>query len=184
MVGTTLPRIGEVMRSLIRRAGYRAWITERGFDKDLDDLAVENRSCATSEILFQVEKETLKAIDDDAGAEWAQLCGFAWHQTRASLQTFAQNVDMSPIGPAQGRAAIQRTFVIPMLVGFIQLASARISGPELPAIWSSPFDAWVTWLAKQLGASKDELLTAISNASDADARSAASPGSSPASMGA
>ncbi|MBA2409515.1 MAG: hypothetical protein H0V62_07015 [Gammaproteobacteria bacterium] len=58
-----------------------------------------------------------------------------------------------------------------MLVGFIQLSSTRVSGPAILAMWKSPFAAWVTWLAKQLSAKDDELLTAISTASDADARS-------------
>ncbi len=98
---TALPRIGEVLRNLITRAGYRARITERGLEKDLDDLAVENRSGAASDILSRIEKEILQAIANDAGAEWAELFAVAWHQTLKSLQGVVQNVNMSPVKTAK-----------------------------------------------------------------------------------
>lgn len=38
-----LPKLGNLLRSVITDAGFRAFIADKGRDKDLDDLAAEAR---------------------------------------------------------------------------------------------------------------------------------------------
>ena len=45
---TTIPRLGYLLRALIKAGGYRGYLIERGLDKNLDDLAVEAKHAAAA----------------------------------------------------------------------------------------------------------------------------------------
>lgn len=169
---TILPHIGELLRSLITRAGYRQRITELGCDKDLDDLASENRLGSSCDLLGQLEETCAEMLNEYIGQEWTQfVLKDYWPMVRESVQVLALHVDTSVIAEEQGLRKVEQVFVLPMLTGFARLAEAKIPGPKLgEEWWESPFQVWVRWVSEETGISQQQLLDAMANHADIDAR--------------
>lgn len=100
---TTFPSIGQLLRALIKTAGYRSPLVELGLDKNLDDLAIEteNRRSSKCEVLQGIEDAVSKALAADCGNEWAKFLRQVWFRTCESLQALVQTVDISPISRKQ-----------------------------------------------------------------------------------
>lgn len=165
------PRLGQLLRTLITGAGYRGFIVNIGLEKDLDDLANESRPGSVSDLMKAVEDACIKELALDCGVEFAQFLGQAWFRTREAIQQLVQNVDTSPLANEQGQELVLRLFGVPMLSGFIRLATSRRAGPDIDCWWESPFSAWVQYASLKAGISSDDLVTNLANYLDADPRS-------------
>jgi hypothetical protein len=101
---TVFPHIGQLLRALIKTAGYRSPLVELGLDKNLDDLAMEteNRQSSKCEVLQGIEDAVSSTLAADCGDEWAQFLRQVWFRTRESLQALVQAVDVSPLAPDTG----------------------------------------------------------------------------------
>lgn len=165
------PKLGELLRAIITRAGYRSHITEIGLDKDLDDLANESRDSSSCDLMIGIEDACRDELKLECGIEWAQHFNQAWIQTRGGIQHFAQSVDTSPLADEQGKEEVLRLFVIPMLVEFLRRLNSRFAGPVSDGWWKSPVSAWVRWASTQAKVSNEHILTNLANHLNADPRS-------------
>lgn len=169
---TAIPRLGYLLRALIKAGGYRGCLVECGLDKDLDDLAAEakDRQGSAFEVLQGIEDACSKALASDCGHEWAQFFRQAWFRTREAMQTLAQQVDTSPMSPEEGDELFVQQFAVPMLSGFMDLSVSLRSGPDVTSWWASPFQAWISFAASRTGIAEKALLTNLGNEVDADQR--------------
>jgi ankyrin repeat protein len=155
-----LPYFGLLLRMLVTRAGYRGFITNRGLDKDLDDLANESRPGSMFELIQLIEDSCLAELVIDCGGEWAKLLDWAWIKNREAIQYLVQNVDTSPMANQQGKEHILRLFVIPMLSSFHRFLSDALQvGPDFELWWKSPFFAWIQYASLRTGLSTDTLFS-------------------------
>ncbi|WP_175762409.1 ankyrin repeat domain-containing protein [Burkholderia anthina] len=169
---TTIPRLGYALRALISAAGYRKYLTDVGFDKNLDDLAAEakDRQSSASDLLEGIEQICCDALALDCGREWAQFFQQVWHRTRSSIQLLAQHVDTTLMPPVHDSEPFIRHFAVPMLSGFMRLTVELRDGPDLAGWWVSPFRAWSSFVAKRTGIDESTLLANLANEIDADPR--------------
>lgn len=169
---TAIPRLGYLLRALIKACGYRGYLVERGLDKNLDDLAIEakDRQGSLFEVLQGIEDACSKALASDCGHEWGQLFRQAWFRTREAIQVLAQQVDLSPIPLEKGGELFNQQFAVPMLSGFIHLSVSLQSGPNVAPLLSSPFRAWVSFAASRTGITEQVVLTNLANEVAADQR--------------
>jgi hypothetical protein len=169
---TAIPRLGYLLRAVIKAAGYRANLVDVGLDKDLDDLAAEakDRQSAAFEVLQHIEDACSRALTSDCGHEWAQFFRQAWFRTREALQVLVQHVDASPITYEKGRELFLQQFAVPMLSGFIHLSVGLRSGPNGTSLLTSPLQAWVSFAASRAGIAEQVVLTNLANEVDADQR--------------
>lgn len=165
-----LPNPASVLRVLVTRAGFRVPITEQGLDKDLDDMASESRPSSTCDLMAMIEAECSKMLGTECGAEWTRFFVWAWSKCRKTLQLLAQNVDASPMADQEGRQRVVRLLEIPMLSGFLKLASSVHSGPVHSEWWTCPFAAWVQWVGARARVSRTQLLENLTNHCDVDDR--------------
>jgi ankyrin repeat protein len=166
-----IPKLGELLRSIITRAGYRSHIADIGLDKDLDDLAKESRDSSSCDLMIGIEDACREELKLECGIEWAQHFNQAWIQTRGEIQQLALNVDTSPLADEQGQEEALRLFVIPMLAEFLRCSKSIFSGPVADGWWKSPVSAWVRWTSTQAKVSNKFILNNLANHLDADPRS-------------
>lgn len=167
-----IPSLGQLLRTLIKAGGYRHLLFNEGKDKDLDDLAAEDKSRQSSacEVMQSIQDTCNKALAEDLGCEWAQFFRQAWFHTRETMQELVQQVDVSPFSPNLGRELFRQQFVIPMISGFVQLITHRYKGGDAQAWLDSPFQTWLALAASQSGISKRVLLDNLANELDVDQR--------------
>lgn len=165
------PQVGHLLRVLVTSAGYRGYIAKIGLDKDLDDMANESRPGSVSDLMKAVEDACAKQIALDCGVEWAQFLGLAWFRSREAIKLLVQNVDTSPVANEQGKEQVIRLFTVPMLSGFIRLATSLRAGPDTELWWKSPFHAWAKYASQKAGVSIDDLVASLAIYLDADPRS-------------
>lgn len=166
-----LPQVGELLRAIITRSGYRGYITRSGMDKDLDDLANGSRASSTCDLITAVENSCREEVERECGPELAQFLVGAWSKCRTATQQLARDVNTSPMADEQGREEVVRLFEIPMFSGFIQLATSLHRGPVGDRWWRSPISSWVHWAAAETKQSVDVLLANFANHLDVDPRS-------------
>jgi len=169
---TVIPRIGHLLRALIKAANYRTPIVELRLDKDLDDLALEseNRQSSSCDLLRTIEETISRELAKDCGHEWAQFFLKVWFRTRESLQTLVQEVDVCPLTVEADSEFVMQAFEIPMLAGFANLAAVTRHGPEPVALLSAPLKTWLAYAASRTGIPAQTLMTNLANEVDADPR--------------
>jgi len=169
---TVFPHIGQLLRALIKTAGYRSPLVELGLDKNLDDLAIEtgNRQSTKCEVLQGIEDAVSKALAADCGDEWAQFLRQVWFRTRGSLQALVQTVDISPIAPEAASGLLMQEFGIPMLSGFVNLSATLQSGPNPADLLANPLQAWLELATARSGVDAHTLMTNLANEVNADPR--------------
>lgn len=166
-----IPRLGELLRTIITYAGYRGYIKGIGLDKDLDDLAGESREGSSCDLMMKIEEVCQKELASECGIEWAQFFGLVWMKTREEIQQLAREVDTSPLADEQGQEEVLHLFVVPMLSEFLRLANSQFPGPVADAWLKSPVATWVQWASSKTGVSEDSLLANLANHLEVDQRS-------------
>lgn len=146
-----LPKPSTLLRELVTRAGLRPAFTDKGVDKDLDDMATDGRPSSTGDLMLSLEAQLIQLLKAECGGAFAEFCQHTWSITREAIQTLAQNVDTSTIADDQGATLVQREFNIPILYAFADHVAERFPGPERVAWWASPFSAWMSWTAGRTG---------------------------------
>lgn len=169
---TVIPRLGYLLRALIKAGGYRGHLVAIGLDKDLDDLAIEakDRQGTIAELMQKIEDACSKAMAMDCGYEWAQFFRLTWFRTREAIQALAQHVDTSPMTQEQGYEFYFRHFAVPMLSGLLRLCATQRQGPDVEQWWQNAFQSWVSFAASKAKISEQTLLTNLANEIDADQR--------------
>ncbi|WP_026688040.1 ankyrin repeat domain-containing protein [Azovibrio restrictus] len=169
---TIIPRLGNLLRALIKAAGYRPLVLQTGQDKDLDDLANEDdeRQSSRFDRLQSIEDSCTDALAKDCGHEWAETFRYAWFRTAEALQGLAQNLDVTPLSTAEGQRLISQHFTAPMLAGFLTLAASRRTAPDFEQWCTSPFKAWLAFASHHTKVPQEKLLTNLGNELDADPR--------------
>lgn len=170
MMDTAIPKLGHLLRALLKAAGYRGFIVSRGLDKDLDDLASEVRSSVATSLLQTIEEACSTELATECGNDWAALFRLAWFRTRESTQQLAQHADMSSFTPDRGHNLVRRYYTVPMLSGFLRICFEKHAGPEVERWWQSPFRAWVALVATKSGISEKAILSQLANSLDVDQR--------------
>lgn len=168
---TIIPQLGELLRTVITRSGYRGFITNQGLDKDLDDLATGLRESSTCDLMLTIEDACSKQLALECGADWSQFFNLAWSYTKDTLQHLTLGVDTSAIANDQGQEEVARMCIVPMLSEQVLSATLRRSGPIADQWWKKPFANWVEWAAAKANISTDSLLTNMGNHLDVDTRS-------------
>lgn len=169
---TVFPRLGQLLRALIKAGGYRSFLIEIGLDKNLDDLAGEakDRQCSVFEVMQGIEDACSKALAEDCGHEWAQFFRQVWFRTREALQELVQHVDISPLSSDTGQELFRQQFTIPMLSGFIHLFVSLRSGGDAEAWLSKPLQTWLVLASSESGIAEQKLLISLATELDADQR--------------
>lgn len=161
-----------MLRALIKAGNYRNYLVDRGFDKNLDDLAGEAnaRQSSAFELMQEIEDACCKALAEDCGHEWAQFFRQAWFRTREALQVLAQHADTSPVTLEKGRELFAQQFAVPMLSEFIHLAVSLRGGGNVEAWLTNPLRAWLAFAVSHSGIAEQRLLVNLANDLDADQR--------------
>ncbi len=152
-----LPKPPTLFRDLVTRAGLRPAIAAKGADKDLDDMATDGRPSSTGDLMLSLEAQLTQLLKAECGDAFAEFCQQMWWMTREAIQALAQNVDTSTIADAHGATLVQREFNIPILYALADYVAERFPGPERSAWWASPFAAWVSWAAGEIGIAETTL---------------------------
>jgi len=169
---TIIPRLGDLLRALIKAAGYRPQLVQIGQDKDLDDLAneVDERQGSRFDRLQSIENACTNALACDCGKDWAATFRYAWFRTAEALQGLTQNLDVTPLSTAEGQRLISQHFTVPMLAGFLNLAASKRAAPDFEQWGASPFKAWLAFASYQSKVPEEKLLMNLGNELDADPR--------------
>lgn len=169
---TVIPRIGQLLRALIKAGGYRSFLVEIGLDKNLDDLAGEakDRLSSAFEVMQGLEDACSNALAEDCGHEWTQCFRQAWFRTREALQELVQQVDISPLPPDVGQELFRQQFTMPMLSGFMHLFVSLRNGGNAETWLSKPLQAWLALASCRSGIPEQQLLISLANELDADQR--------------
>lgn len=142
---TAIPLLGEALRELVTRGGLRKALEERGFKKDLDDLAIERYPGSLCEQLENLETNLFAQIALGTGAGWADLCRNHWLRAKAVIQFVASETDTSAMPPENGRLYFHASVSVFLVGEFLQEAARRFPGPELKPFIEAPFKHWMEW---------------------------------------
>lgn len=169
---TIIPRLGNLLRALIKAAGYRPLVLQTAQDKDLDDLANEDdeRQSSRFDRLQSIEDSCTDALAKDCGHEWAETFRYAWFWTAEALQGLAQKLDVTPLSTAEGQRLISQHFTAPVLARVLTLAARRGTAPNFEQWCTSPFKAWLAFASHHTKVPQEKLLTNLGNELDADPR--------------
>lgn len=169
---TAIPRLGQILRAIVKSGGYRSHLVKCGLDKNLDDLAGEakDRQGSAFDVMRGIEDACCTALAEDCGHEWAQIFRFAWFKSREAVQFLAMHVDVSPLPLDQGRTLFQQQFAIPMLSRFMDLVVRQRNGNNVEAWLRTPLKNWLALASSRTGIAEQTLLTNLGNALDADPR--------------
>lgn len=169
---TVIPRLGQLLRALIKAGGYRSFLIEIGLDKNLDDLAGEakDRQGSAFDMMQGIEDACSKTLAEDCGHEWAQFFRQAWFDTRKALQVLVQQVDISHLSPDTGQELFRQQFMIPMLSRFMHLFVSLRSEGDAEAWLSKPLQTWLALASSKSGIAEQKLLISLATELDADQR--------------
>jgi hypothetical protein len=165
-----LPTPSKVLRTLITATGYRPCLDGKGVDRDLDHLALEKRPGSNFDLLKDGQTQWLRAIRDDAGADWSNLAESAWNRHNKLLCSLARNTDTTGMIPDRARPIIFRMLVIPEISGLVRRANLEIPLLDVQQWWDSPFAAWLIVAQQQSKLSAKQLLERLANHVDLDER--------------
>jgi ankyrin repeat protein len=168
MTISIIPKLGNLLRTIITNAGYRRCMSKLGIDKDIDDLAIEAR--LPFDLMQSIEDVCIKQLASDCGVNWTQFLNQVWIKTKASIQQLARDVDIGPISDECGREELHRSYVIPMLSSFISTAHSMHPGPITENWWGSPVHSWIKWASEKASIDENFLLTRFANHLNVDQR--------------
>lgn len=158
MSHSILPELGQVFRSIITSAGHRPRLVELGYDKDLDDLALNSRPSSSADLLLSLEYRVEQALSSDCGTRWAYLLRWHWGRTREALQQLTREVETTPLGQEQGASAVRSGFTAPMLAWLMRFAVHQFPGVDGNVWWRSPVAAWVKLVADVANVEESEIV--------------------------
>ncbi|MCT7340447.1 hypothetical protein N5K55_05255 [Pseudomonas aeruginosa] len=133
-----LPTPSKVFRSLLTATGYRPCLEGKGFGRDLDHLALEERSGSNFDLLENCQAQWLRTIRDDAGADWSNLAESAWNRHSNLLRSLARKADTTGMIQDRARPAIFRMLVIPEISGFVRRVHQELPLLDIRQWWDSP----------------------------------------------
>lgn len=164
------PFIGNILRVLITRTGYRPFVTSSGNDKDLDDLANEARPGSNFNLICEISAQWTDAIADDYGQDWGDLCRSLWDRYLKTSQQIAQKINISSLLPEKASNQFFKLVIVPEISGAIMRASNEFAGVKIDDWWDSPFAAWVDFVSKKKQLDVSVILERIANHLDVDTR--------------
>ncbi|MDQ5898783.1 MAG: hypothetical protein QG612_2869 [Pseudomonadota bacterium] len=156
-----IPRPGELLRELIRCAGWWPQMKALKLDKILDEVATESVPSRLLQKFDEVERAFLAQIEHEGGLRWRAVLGGAWEVTRNFLRDLSMKVDSAVLDDEAGRALFLNEFAVPQLAGMMRMVSVKLRGPVLTLWWRQPFEAWLAWAADLAGIDSDTLATWI-----------------------
>jgi len=165
-----LPTPSKVFRSLLTATGYRPCLEGKGFGRDLDHLALEERSGSNFDLLENCQAQWLRTIRDDAGADWSNLAESAWNRHSNVLRSLARKADTTGMIQDRARPAIFRMLVIPEISGFVRRVHQELPLLDIRQWWDSPFATWLITAQQQSSLSAQKLLERLANHVDLDER--------------
>lgn len=165
-----LPTPSKVFRSLLTATGYRPCLEGKGFGRDLDHLALEERSGSNFDLLENCQAQWLRTIRDDAGADWSNLAESAWNRHSNVLRSLARKADTTGMIQDRSRPAIFRMLVIPEISGFVRRVHQELPLLDIRQWWDSPFATWLIAAQQQSSLSAQKLLERLANHVDLDER--------------
>ena len=165
-----LPTPSKVFRSLLTATGYRPCLEGKGFGRDLDHLALEERPAGNFNLLENCQAQWLRAIRDDAGADWSNLAESAWNRHSNLLRSLARKADTPGMVQDRARPAILRMLVIPEISGFVRRVHQELPLLDIRQWWDSPFATWLIAAQQQSSLSAQKLLERLANHVDLDER--------------
>ena len=121
-----LPTPGKALRALITATGYRPCLEGKRLTRDLDHLVLEERPGSNFDLLENCQTQWLRAIRDDAGADWSNLVESAWNRHNKLLRSLARNTDTTGMIPDRAREVILRMLVIPEISGLVRRANMEL----------------------------------------------------------
>lgn len=140
---TTIPKIGETLRFVIKNLGLRP---RTGAVQSLDLLASE----AWGTDLWAIER---KVISQQLQVPIKELCGGEWAESVETLtvgllrgfRRMASEFDVGILPPEQGRKIMQSEYLFPMVADVLRALHADHGGPRLDEFIRFPFQAWCRW---------------------------------------
>lgn len=166
----TLPTPSNVFRALLTATGYRPCLENKGLGRDIDHLALEERPGSNFDLLENCQAQWLRAIRDDAGADWSNLAESAWNRHANLLRSLAREADTTGMIRDRGRSAILRMLLIPEVSGFVRRAHQELPLLDARQLWDSPFATWLIAAQQQSSLSAQQLLERLANHVDLDER--------------
>lgn len=165
-----LPTPGKALRALITATGYRPCLEGKRLTRDLDHLVLEERPGSNFDLLENCQAQWLRAIRNDAGADWSNLVESAWNRHNKLLRSLARNTDTTGMIPDRARAVILRMLVIPEISGLVRRANMELPLLDVEQWWASPFSTWLIAAQQQSSLSTKQLLERLANHVDLDER--------------
>tara|TARA_R110000868_G_scaffold357323_1_gene618777 strand:+ start:1423 stop:3627 length:2205 start_codon:yes stop_codon:yes gene_type:complete len=165
-----LPTPSNLFRTLLTATGYRPCLEGKGLDRDVDHLALEERPAGNFDLLENCQAQWLRAIRDDAGADWSNLIESAWNRHSNLLRSLALKADTTGMIGDRARSAIFRMLVIPEISGFVRRMDQELPLPDMRLWWDSPFASWLIVAQKKSSLSAHQLLERLANHVDLDER--------------
>lgn len=171
MTKIIIPKLGELLRTVITRAGYRGFITTLGLDKDLDDMATEARASSIGDLMLDIENACSKQLAMECGDQWVQFFNLAWSYSKDTIQHLSLDVDTSPIANERGQEEIVRSCIVPMLSELLLSATSQQTSLIDDQWWNEAFATWVRWAAVMANISTELILANLGNYFEVDPRS-------------
>ncbi|QMV61555.1 ankyrin repeat domain-containing protein [Pseudomonas berkeleyensis] len=165
-----LPTPSNLFRALLTATGYRPFLESKGLGRDIDHLALEERPAGNFNLLENCQAQWLRAIRDDAGADWSNLIESAWIRYGKLLRSLARKVDTTGMIQDRARSAIFRMLVIPEISGFVRRIHQELPLPDMRQWWDSPFASWLIAAQQISSLSAQQLLARLANHADLDER--------------
>lgn len=158
-----LPTPSNVFRALLTATGYRPCLENKGLGRDVDHLALEERSGCNFDLLENCQAQWIRAIRDDAGADWSNLAESAWNRYGNQLRSLARKADTTGMIQDRARPAVLRMLVIPELSGFVRRVHQELPLLDARQLWDSPFATWLIAAQQQSSLSAQQLLERLAN---------------------
>jgi len=165
-----LPTPSKVFRSLLTATGYRPCLEGKGWDRDVDHLALEERPAGNFDLLESCQAQWLRAIRDDAGADWSNLIESAWNRHSNLLRSLARKADTTGMIQDRAQPVILNMLVIPEISGFVSRVHQELPLPSMRHWWDSPFASWLIVAQQTSSLSAHQLLERLANHVDLDER--------------
>lgn len=165
-----LPTPSNLFRTLLTATGYRPCLEGKGLGRDVDHLALEERPAGNFDVLENCQAQWLRAIRDDAGADWSNLIESAWNRHSNLLRSLARKTDTTGMIQDRARPAIFRMLVIPEVSGFVRRIHQELPLLDVRQWWDSPFATWLIAAQQQSLLSAQQLLERLANHVNLDDR--------------
>lgn len=157
------PTPSNLFRTALTATGYRPFLESKGLGRDIDHLALEERSGSNFDLLENCQAQWFRAIRDDTGADWSNLVESVWNRHSNLLRSLARNTDTTGMILYRARPAILRMLVIPEISGFVHRIHQELPLPDMQQWWDSPFASWLIAAQQKSSLSAQQLLERLAN---------------------